>query len=83
MSQFLLTHGFHFLQQDEIDVLKLQELSDDAEDRYILEVDLHYATHMVDRHEVILDHINPYIYSWIPKISHCQERNHTMQLMLS
>ena len=30
MSQSLPTHGFRFLQQAEIDVLKLQELSDDA-----------------------------------------------------
>ena len=35
MSQPLPTHGFRFLQQDEIDVLKLQELSDDAENGYI------------------------------------------------
>ena len=38
MSQFLPTHGFHFLQQDEIDVLKLQELFGCAKDGYILEV---------------------------------------------
>ena len=50
MSQSLPTHGFRFLQQGEIDVLKLQELSDDAENGYIFEVDLHYLTHLHDRH---------------------------------
>ena len=34
MPQSLPTHGFRFLQQDEISALKLQELSDDAEDGY-------------------------------------------------
>ena len=51
MSQSLPTHGFRFLQQDEISTLKLQELSDDAEDGYIFEVDLHYPTHLHDRHD--------------------------------
>ena len=50
MSQFLPTHGFRFLQQDEISALKLQELSGDAEDGYIFKVDLHYPTHLHDRH---------------------------------
>ena len=49
MSQSLLTHGFRFLQQDEISTLKLQEISDDAED--IFEVDLHYPTRLHDRHD--------------------------------
>ena len=40
MSQSSPTHGFRFPQQDEISSLKLQELSDDAEDGYIFEVDL-------------------------------------------
>ena len=31
--------------------MKLQELSDDAEDGYIFEVDLHYPTHLHDRHD--------------------------------
>ena len=35
MSQSLPTHGFRFLQRDEISTLKLQELSYDAEDGYI------------------------------------------------
>ena len=51
MSQSLPTHGFRFPQQDEISTLKLQELSDDAEDGYIFEVDLHYPTHLHDRHD--------------------------------
>ena len=50
MSQSLPTHGFRFLQQDEISALKLQELSDDAEDGYIFEVVLHYPTHLHDHH---------------------------------
>ena len=51
MSQSLPTHGFRFPQQDEIFTLKLQELYDDAEDGYIFEVDLHYPTHLHDRHD--------------------------------
>ena len=51
MSQSLPTRGFHFLQQDEISMLKLQELSDDAEDGYIFKVDLHYPTHLHDGHD--------------------------------
>ena len=35
MSHSLTTHGFRFLQQDEISALKLQELSDNAVDGYI------------------------------------------------
>ena len=37
--------------QDEISALKLQELSDDAEDGYIFKVDLHYPTYLHDRHD--------------------------------
>ena len=37
MSQFLSTHGFRLLQQGEISALKLQDLSDDEEDGYILD----------------------------------------------
>ena len=39
-----VTHGFRFLQQEEISALKLQDLSDDDEDGIILEVDLHDPT---------------------------------------
>ena len=52
MSQYLPTHEFRFPQQGEISALKLQELSDAAEDGYIFEVDLHYPTHLHDRHDV-------------------------------
>ena len=51
MSQSVPTHGFRFLQQDKISTLKLQELPDDTEDGYIFEVDLHYLTHIHDRHD--------------------------------
>ena len=51
MSQSPPTYGFRFLQQDEISTLELQELSDDAEDGYIFEVDLHYPTCLHDRHD--------------------------------
>ena len=49
MSQLLPTHGFRFLQQDELETLG--ELSDDAEDGYIFEVDLSYAHHLHDSHD--------------------------------
>ena len=48
MSRFLPTHGFRFLQQN---VSKLQELSDDAENGYIFEVDLHYPARLHIRHD--------------------------------
>ena len=51
MSQSLPTHGFRFLQQDEISTLKLGELSDDAEDGYISEMDLHYPNQLNDHHD--------------------------------
>ena len=46
MSQSLPTHGFRFLSEEEISALVLQNLSDDGEVGYILEVDLHYPTHL-------------------------------------
>ena len=51
MSQSLPTHGLRFPQQDEISTLKLQELSDDADDGYIFEMDLYYPTHLHDHHD--------------------------------
>ena len=51
MSQFLPTHGFRFLSQDEITALRLEDLSDDDEDRYIYEVDLHYPTGVHNSHD--------------------------------
>ena len=47
MSQPLSTGGFRFFQPDEIEAL-VGELFDDAEDRYIYEVDLHYPQHLHD-----------------------------------
>ena len=47
----LPTHGFRFLQQEEISALKLQDLSNDDEDGYILEVDLHYPTNLHNQHD--------------------------------
>ena len=49
MSQPLPTGGFRFLQPDEVEALTaVGELSDDAEDGYIYEVDLHYPQHLHD-----------------------------------
>ena len=52
MSQQLPTHGFRFLQPDEIETLAVEvgELSNDAEDGYIFEVDLSYPQHLHDAH---------------------------------
>ena len=51
MSQSLPTHVLRFLQQEIISPLKLQELSDDAEDGYIFQVGLHYPTRIHDCHD--------------------------------
>ena len=51
MPQFLPTHGFRFLSQNEITALRLEDLSDDDEDGYIFEVDLHYPTGLHDLHD--------------------------------
>ena len=40
-----------FLQQEEISALRLQDLSDDDEGGYILEVDLHYPTSLHNQHD--------------------------------
>ena len=49
MSQPLRTGGFRFLQPDEIEALApVGELSDDAEEGYIFEVDLSYPRHLHD-----------------------------------
>ena len=52
MPQPLPTHGFQFLQQDEIEALMGAELSinDNVEDGYILEVDLSYPHQLHDSH---------------------------------
>ena len=50
MSQPLPTGGFQFLQPDEVEALApVGELSDDAEDGNIYEVDLHYTQHRRSR----------------------------------
>ena len=52
MPQPLPTSGFRFLQPDEVEVLTpVEELSSDAEDGYIYEVDLHYPQHLHDAHD--------------------------------
>ena len=52
MSQPFPTHGFHFLQPNEIDALgDVQQLADDAENGYIFEVDLSYPHHLHDSHD--------------------------------
>ena len=52
MSQPLASCGFRFLQPDEIEALAgVWELSDDAEDGYIIEVDLSYPQHLHDDHD--------------------------------
>ena len=51
MIQPSATGGVVFLQPDEIEALApVGELSDDAEDGYIYEVDLHYPQHLHDAH---------------------------------
>ena len=51
MSQFLPTHGFHLITDDEIVALELEDLRDDSEDGYIYEVDLHYPTKLHNQHD--------------------------------
>ena len=51
MSQFLPSHGFRFLSDDEIIALELEDLCDDDEDGYIYEVDLPYPTKLHDQHD--------------------------------
>ena len=52
MIQPLTIGGFRFLQPDDIEPLaSVGELSDDAEDGYIFEVDLHYSQHLHDAHD--------------------------------
>ena len=53
MIQPFPTDGFRFLQPDEIEALaSVGELSDDAADGYIYEVDLHYPQHLHNAHDV-------------------------------
>ena len=49
MSQYLPTHGFHWLTPMEINNLIIRNLEDEADDGYIFEVDLKYPTEVHDR----------------------------------
>ena len=52
MIQPLPSSGFRFLTPDEIEALApVEELSDDVEDGYIYEVDLHYPQHLHNAHD--------------------------------
>ena len=51
MSQYLPTGGFRILSDEEADELELENLSDDADDGYMYEVDLHYPTKLHDSHD--------------------------------
>ena len=51
MSQSLPTHALRFLQREEISTVKLQDLSEDDEDGYILELDLPLAPE-----SLVIDH---------------------------
>ena len=51
MSQSLPTRVFRFLQQEETSALRIQNHSNDDEDGYILEVDLHHPTSLHDQHD--------------------------------
>ena len=51
MSQFLPTHGFRLISDDEIAALELENLRDDSEDGYIYEADLHYPTKLHNQHD--------------------------------
>ena len=50
MSQPLPTHGFQWLTLSEIDQLVLAQLTDNAPDGYIYEVDLDYPSHLHRKH---------------------------------
>ena len=50
MSQSLPVQGFRWLEEEEMDLMKIAEISDDAEEGYILEVDLDYPQDLHDMH---------------------------------
>ena len=50
MCQFLPTHGFHWLDQDEVESFDVSSVADDASEGFILEVDLEYPSHLHDTH---------------------------------
>ena len=51
MSQYLPTGRFRLLPDDEIELLELEDLDDEADDGYIYEVDLHYPTRLHNQHD--------------------------------
>ena len=51
MSQYLPTGGFRVLSDEETQSLELENLSDDGEEGYIYEVDLHYSIELHDKHD--------------------------------
>ena len=55
MSQYLPTHGFRWLNQDEIDTIstRIQNLEDQDEYGYIFEVDLQYPHHLHHTHSLL------------------------------
>lgn len=50
MSQPLPTGLMRFLSEDEIDTFDLQQIAQDSEEGYILEVDMEYPPHLHDIH---------------------------------
>ena len=51
MSQYLPTGGFRFMSSEEVEALDLDNLSDESDDGYIYEVDLHYPAELHDMHD--------------------------------
>ena len=51
MSQYLLTGCFRVLSDEETQSLELENLSDDGDEGYIYEVDLHYPIELHDKHD--------------------------------
>ena len=50
MSQLLPSGVFNWLTQQDISIFKVEEISDDSEEGYILQVDLQYPTELHDLH---------------------------------
>ena len=51
MLQYLPSGGFRLLESEEVEALDLQTLSDEADDGYIYEVELHYPTKLHKQHD--------------------------------
>ena len=50
MSKHLPTHGFRWLTEDEIRTLVIEQMAENGDDGYILEVDLDYLAHLHNQH---------------------------------